>query len=58
LSRTLSEFCAYYHGERNHQGKENKLLLPAAIDESKPRDHTVACRHRLVGLLKYYGRAA
>jgi transposase InsO family protein len=58
LSRTLNEFCAYYHAERNHQGKKNKLLFPGPGDESKPRGHTVACRHRLGGLLKYYGRAA
>jgi putative transposase len=25
LSRTLAEFSAHYHGERNHQGKGNKL---------------------------------
>ena len=58
LSRTLTEFCAHYHGERNHQGRGNKLLFPDAVDESKTRGHTVACRHRLGGLLKYYGRAA
>jgi putative transposase len=28
LSRTLAEFSAHYHGERNHQGKDNKLLFP------------------------------
>jgi putative transposase len=58
LSRTLAEFTAHYHGERNHQGKGNKLLLPLAGSEPEPRGHTVACRHRLGGLLKYYGRAA
>jgi hypothetical protein len=26
LSRTLTEFSAHYHGERNLQGKDNKLL--------------------------------
>jgi putative transposase len=58
LSRTLAEFTAHYHGERNHQGKGNKLLFPDVADEPKPRGHTVACHHRLGGLLKYYGRAA
>jgi putative transposase len=58
LSRALAEFTAHYHGERNHQGKGNKLLLPLAGDEPKPRGHTGACRHRLGGLLKYHGRAA
>jgi len=26
LSRALAEFSAIFHGERNHQGKGNKLL--------------------------------
>jgi len=58
LSRTLTEFSAHYHGERNHQGKGNKLLFPEPADEPKPRGHTVVCRQRLGGLLKYYGCAA
>jgi putative transposase len=58
LSRTLAEFSAHYHNERNHQGKGNKLLFPEAGDEPKPRGHHVDCRQRLGGLLKYYGRAA
>lgn len=58
LSRTLAEFSTHYHGERNHQGKENKLLFPAAGDIPKKRGQPVECRHRLGGLLKYYGRAA
>jgi transposase InsO family protein len=58
LSRTLAEFSAHYHGERNHQGKGNKLLFPHLGDEANPRRHTVACRQRLGGPLKYYGRAA
>jgi putative transposase len=47
-----------YHGERNHQGKGNKLLFPEAGEELKRTGHTVACRHRLGGLLKYYRRDA
>jgi putative transposase len=58
LSRTLAELSAHYHGERNHQGKDNKLLFPDAGDKPKERGHAVECRHRLGGLLKYYGRAA
>jgi transposase InsO family protein len=30
LARTLAEFSAHYHGERNHQGEGNKLLFPEA----------------------------
>ena len=58
LTRTLAEFSAHYRGERNHQGKSNKLLFPEAGDEPLPRGHPVECRQRLGGLLKYYGRAA
>ena len=58
LSRTLAEFSAHYHGERNHQGKGNKLLFPDTGDKTQQRAHTVECHRRLGGLLKYYGRAA
>jgi hypothetical protein len=58
LSRTLAEFSAHYHGERNHQGKGNKLLFPDAVDKTEQRGHAVECRQRLGGLLKFYARAA
>jgi putative transposase len=58
LSRTLAEFSAHYHGERNHQGKGNKLLFPDAADKTEERGHAVECRQRLGGLLKFYARAA
>ena len=58
LARTLAEFTAHYHDERNHQGKGNKLLFPESGYAPKPHGHTIACRHRLGGLLKYYGHAA
>ena len=58
LSRTLAEFSAHYHGERNHQGKGNKLLFPDAADKTEQRGHAVECRQRLGGLLKFYARAA
>ena len=58
LVRTLAEFSAHYHGERNHQGKGNKLLCPDAGDKTKQRGYAVECHQRLGGLLKFYGRAA
>jgi putative transposase len=58
LSRTLAEFSAHYHGERNHQGKGNKLLFPDAADKTERRSHAVESRPRLGGLLKFYVRAA
>jgi putative transposase len=57
LSRVLTEYCAHYHGERNHQGKGNVLLFPASLG-SKPNGESVQCKHRLGGLLKCYERAA
>ena len=56
LSRTLAEFSAHYHGERNHQGKGNHLLFPSK--DPNVDGNVVNCRHRLGGLLKYYNRAA
>ena len=53
-SRALAEFSAHYHGERNHQGKGNKLLFPEACKEPKTSGQTVACRHRLGGLPEHY----
>lgn len=59
LWRVLNEYIAHYHGERNHQGKENLLLFPkTGIRRSAPEDSHVRCKHRLGGLLKYYKRVA
>ena len=56
LRRVLAGFVSHYHGERNHQGKDNLLQFPE-------RDHRrdqgeVHCQHRLGGLLKLYYRDA
>jgi putative transposase len=56
LFRTLSEFTAHYHNERNHQGEGNHLLAPRI--ESKTQGRAIHCHHRLGGLLKFYARAA
>jgi putative transposase len=51
LSRTLAEFSAHYHGERNHQGKGNKLLFPEAANKTAERGHVVLrqkCMHAKV----------
>jgi len=55
LRRTLAEFVAHYHGERNHQGLKNEL-----IDRpQRPRAGGPVCRRQRVGgLLSYYYRAA
>jgi transposase InsO family protein len=55
LRRTLADFVAHYHGERNHQGLDNDLI-------DRPLQQracgTVHRRQRLGGLLSYYHRAA
>ena len=47
-----------YHAERNHQGKDNILLFPAAAKAMNGIDGSISCKERLSGLLKYYHREA
>jgi transposase InsO family protein len=55
LRRCLTSYLAHYHGERNHQGKENVILFPSeSVEGSGPREGSIVCRERLGGLLKYY----
>ena len=58
---------AYYHTERPHQGRDNKLLVTAAPtsksqtvqdDENLPSLGDSRCRSRLGGQLKSYHRKA
>ena len=51
LQEAVTEFVAPYHSERNHQCKENALLFPATVTKA-PR-HSIRCRDRLGGLLRY-----
>ena len=53
--RTLAEFVAHYHRERNHQGLGNEL-----IDGDPDARHSGAVRRRqrIGGLLSFYHRAA
>jgi transposase InsO family protein len=56
LRRAVTEYLAHYHGERNHQGLDNRLL-----EESKSLQQAggpVLYRERLGGLLKFYHRQA
>ena len=56
LRKGISEFVTHYHGERNHQGLDNRLILP---DESHAANRgRLQCRERLGGMLNYYYRAA
>jgi hypothetical protein len=58
LRRALCEYIVHYHGERNHQGKDNVLLFPTAMKGMNRVDVSVGCKERLGGLLKYYHREA
>jgi transposase InsO family protein len=55
LRRTLAEFVAHYHCERNHQGLGNDLIDAAGVAHSFG---AIRRRQRLGGLLSYYYRAA
>jgi hypothetical protein len=59
LRRALTQYIEHYHRERNHQGKENRLLFPLPRRPAKRRGGgAVRCSQRLGGLLKYYERRA
>ena len=54
LRRAIREYLAHYHGERNHQGLDNKIIDPGAgVGKIAGR---IECRERLGGLLRYYYR--
>jgi putative transposase len=58
LLRVLTEYTQHYHSERNHQGKDNRILFPDVREKRSPQLHAIQCRQRLGGLLKYYRRVA
>jgi transposase InsO family protein len=56
LRKGIDEFVLHYHGERNHQGLGNRLIVP---DEGEAGHRgAVLRRERLGGMLNYYYRAA
>jgi transposase InsO family protein len=55
LRCALRHFEAHYHEERNHQGKDNRLLS-VPIPAVQEVEGKVRCRERLGGLLNYYER--
>ena len=56
LRSAVREYVQHYHVERNHQGLENELIVPAQGNPGS--EGGVACRERLGGLLRYYHREA
>jgi transposase InsO family protein len=56
LRNACTDFLAHYHQERNHQGRDNKIIEPSV--EVGAIAGKIECRERLGGILKYYHRVA
>ena len=56
LRNAVREFLAHYHGERNHQGLDNRILEPGR--EVGQLQGEIRCHERLGGMLRYYYRDA
>jgi putative transposase len=55
LRRAVAEYMGHYHTERNHQGLENRLIVPTTIQATDGVVHRCA---RLGGTLNFYYRKA
>ena len=53
--RATAEFLSHDHGERNHQGLANRLIVGG--EEATRAPGPIECRQRLGGILQYYYRA-
>jgi len=56
LRKSIYNFVAHYHTERNHQGLGNRLINPEPAHLESTG--TLQRSQRLGGLLNYYDRAA
>jgi transposase InsO family protein len=56
LRKSFCEFLSHYHGERNHQGLDNRLIVPDTTHSGSRGP--VRRRQRLGGTLNYYYRLA
>jgi hypothetical protein len=56
LRHAIREYLVHYHGERNHQGLANRILVPG--DEVGRASGEIHSREGLGGLLRYYYRKA
>jgi len=52
VRRAAADFIAHYHFDRNHQGLENRLIVP--IPETIAGSGTVERHQRPGGPLNYY----
>jgi putative transposase len=55
LRRAVAEYMDHYHSERNHQGLENRLIVPRAMEA---KDGAILRHARLGGTLSFYYRKA
>ena len=55
LRRAVTEFMEHYHLERNHQGLQNRLIVPRAMEA---KDGAILRHARLGGTLNFYHRTA
>jgi len=55
LRNAIREFVTHYHLERNHQGLDNRLIVPM---KTIPTNGTIRKHQRLGGVLNYYYREA
>ena len=53
LRHALTQYTAYYHEERPHQGVGNVIPFPTS-QAANDREGPIQCHERLGGLLKYY----
>ena len=56
LRKAVHEFVEHYHGERNHQGLDNRLIMPEQLIGD--RRGAIQRRPQLGGMLNYYYRQA
>ena len=56
LRKSVQEFTAHYHVERNHQGLGNSLIMPDSAHLGATGE--IRRRERLGGMLNYYYREA
>jgi len=54
LRKAVCQFLKHFHGERNHQGLENRLI-DAGVEVGRT-EGKIHCHERLGGILRYYYR--
>ena len=55
LEHVLEQWAhEHYPHERNHQGRQNRILVPRPGDRVGAREGSIRCRQRLGGALKFY----